>query len=75
MRLCGLLLLILFICSLPGRADDLDAYLRGKGLMDVGSLDTTLCVQLVYATADNFMKQTVYSGISRAWLHPDAAEK
>ena len=38
-------------------------------------LDSTIRVHLVYATPENFMGETVYTGITRAWLHPDAAQK
>lgn len=52
---------------------DLDAYLAMLGLVDVSTLDTTLCVRLMYARADNFLKKAVYQGITRAWLRPEAA--
>lgn len=75
MRQTGtLFLLLLLLCYLPSSAEDLDTYLRRKGMVDVSVLDSTICVQLVYATADNFMQQKVYSGITRAWLHPQAAQ-
>lgn len=67
------LLIALFCCSLI-HAEGLDTYLRNKGMVDVSVLDSTIRVQLVYATPDNFMGETVYTGITRAWLHPDAAE-
>ena len=44
-------------------------------LVDVSSMDTTLRIELVYATENNFLGQAVYSGMTRAWLHPDAAGK
>lgn len=74
-RLSSLLIILLWFGSLAGKAEDLDAYLQNKGLVDVSMLDTTIRVQLVYATPDNFMGEAVYSGITRAWLHPDAAGK
>lgn len=66
--------IILFSCFYSN-AEDLDAYLRSKGLVDISALDSTIRVELVYATSDNFMGKAVYSGITRAWLHPDAARK
>ena len=37
-------------------------------LVDVSSMDTTLRIELVYATENNFLGQAVYSGMTRAWL-------
>lgn len=62
-----------FFTSLS-KAEELDAYLVSKGLVDVSLLDTTLRIDLVYATSDNFMGKAVYSGITRIWLHPIAAD-
>lgn len=68
------LLAVLFVCACAD-AEELDTYLRNKGLVDISAQDSTIRVQLVYATPDNFMGEAVYSGITRAWLHPDAAGK
>lgn len=67
-------LLFVLLCSSFVCAEGLDTYLRNKGMVDVSALDSTIRVQLIYATTDNFMEEAVYSGITRAWLHPDAAE-
>lgn len=56
------------------KAEGLDDYMSGKGLVKVAKLDSTLRVSLVYATSDNFLGQAVYSGMSHAWLHPNAAD-
>lgn len=58
----------------PNKAEELDIYLASKGLVNVSLQDTTLLVNLIYATPDNFMKKVVYSGITQIWLHPIAAE-
>lgn len=63
--------LLVFLCN----AGDLDRYLSSKGLVDVSGIDTTLQVELKYATPDNLFGQPVYTGITGAWLHPDAAWK
>ena len=70
-----LFLFLLLHCSLRGNAEDLDIWLRDRGLVDISVLDSTIRVRLVYATPDNFMGETVYAGMTRAWLHPDAAQK
>jgi D-alanyl-D-alanine dipeptidase len=71
------LLVVLFSSLLPGRgwAGDLDRYLSSLGLVDVSKMDTSLRVVLVYAMPDNVMGKAVYTGITGAWLHPDAAVK
>jgi D-alanyl-D-alanine dipeptidase len=54
---------------------DMDGYMADKGLVEVSKLDSSIHVSLRYATADNIFGQPVYSGITGAWLHPDAAAK
>ncbi|KKB55276.1 M15 family metallopeptidase [Parabacteroides gordonii] len=68
-------LLLLLLCNLRSNAEELDTWLHDRGLVDISVLDSTIRVHLVYATPDNFMGETVYTGITRAWLHPDAAQK
>ncbi|MDR1646217.1 MAG: M15 family metallopeptidase [Tannerellaceae bacterium] len=71
------LFVVLFSLLLPGsgRAGDLDRYLSSIGLVDVAKMDTSLRVCLRYATSDNVMGKVVYTGITGAWLHPDAAAR
>jgi D-alanyl-D-alanine dipeptidase len=69
-----LLLVCLAVCCLC-KAEDWDKRLSERGFVDVQSLDSSIRVHLVYATSDNFMRKAVYRGITRAWLHPDAARK
>lgn len=45
------------------------------GLVDVQVLDPSICVHLVYATADNFLGQVLYADLRRALLLPAMAEK
>ncbi len=53
----------------------IDKKMRQMGLVDVAAMDTTLVVNLMYATADNFVGENMYvEGPSRAWLHPLAAK-
>lgn len=68
-------LLLLLLCNLRSNGEELDTWLHDRGLVDISVLDSTIHVHLVYATPDNFMGETVYTGITRAWLHPDAAQK
>lgn len=68
-------LLLLLLCNLRSNGEELDTWLHDRGLVDISVLDSTIRVHLVYATPDNFMGKAVYTGITRAWLHPDAAQK
>lgn len=76
--LLSYIILILFL-PMPGHGQathaesDLDRYLAEQGLMDVSVLDTSLQIKLMYAASDNFLGQTVYAGITKAWLRPEAA--
>lgn len=76
-RFLGVLTLVLIFITPQLRTqevqEDLDCYFSRKGMVDVGRMDTTIRVHLIYATADNFMGKAVYEGITKAWLHPKAA--
>ena len=54
---------------------ELEAAIREMGLVDVQELDSTIQIQLMYATADNFMGDTLYYGIHKAFLLPEMAQK
>ncbi|NVO02393.1 MAG: M15 family metallopeptidase, partial [Bacteroidetes bacterium] len=45
------------------------------GLIDVVSLDSTILVDLKYATTDNFMGMNLYGNLRKAFLQKDVAEK
>lgn len=49
--------------------------MRNLGLVDIGTLDTTIQVKLMYATDDNFMHLVMYKDISKAFFLPALAEK
>lgn len=49
--------------------------LLNLGLVDLQQLDSTIQVQLVYATPDNFMGQTLYTDIHKAFVLPQLAQK
>ena len=49
--------------------------LLSSGLVDVQTLDPTIRVHLVYATADNFLGRVLYTDIHRAFLLPMMAKK
>lgn len=49
------------------------AYLEGMGLVDVQKIDTSIKIDLKYATTDNFMNKDVYGCLKRCYLQPDVA--
>ena len=61
------LLAVLFVCACAD-AEELDTYLRNKGLVDISAQDSSIRVQLVYATPDNFIDVTLYlNPVSLPW--------
>jgi D-alanyl-D-alanine dipeptidase len=71
----SLIILFLVCFSLFCTAKDWDKQLAEMGFINVAVLDSTIRVHLVYATSSNFMNKAVYDGLTKAWLHPDAAQK
>lgn len=49
--------------------------LDSMGYVNVGRLDPSITVNIVYATKDNFMGEVLYEDLTEAYLLPDAAEK
>lgn len=54
---------------------DWDSHLQAMGFVDIREQDPTIRIYLMYATSHNFMGEVVYTGMTKAWLHPDAAAK
>ena len=50
-------------------------YLEEQGLVNIHTLDSTIHVDLKYATTDNFTKEILYDDLTEAYLHPIAAQK
>lgn len=50
-------------------------YLEKQGLVNIHTLDSTIVVDLKYATTDNFTKEILYDDLTEAYLHPIAAHK
>lgn len=53
---------------------ELDKKLSEMGFVDVATLDSAIVVDLMYAGDDNFVGERMYFGLTRAWLHPQAAK-
>lgn len=43
------------------------------GLVNISEKDTSLRINLMYAQADNFTGEILYTELTKAYLHPDAA--
>jgi D-alanyl-D-alanine dipeptidase len=52
-----------------------DSFLFTSNLVDVQSIDTSIHVELKYATPDNFMKKVLYFKLRNAYLQKDVAER
>lgn len=70
-----LLFCFCFFSALSAQAQDWDTLLPSRGYVDLAETDPTLRIHLMYAYPDNFMGEAVYTGITRAWLQPEAARK
>lgn len=69
-----ILLLIAVLAALTGGATDFDARMRAAGLVDIATLDTTITVNLKYATTDNFVGWNMYGTFRRAYLTRQTAQ-
>lgn len=56
---------------LSGTAAKLDS----MGLVDITEYDPRIAVEMVYATADNFVGEVLYDDLDRAYFLPEVAEK
>ncbi len=48
--------------------------IRQQGLQNIQQLDSTIHVQLIYASVDNFLKENIYGSLTQAFLQPKAAQ-
>lgn len=67
--LIGICCQCLFLLS-----QELDITLSEKGLVDIASQDSSIRIDLMYASSDNFLNEAVYSDLTKAWLRPEAAQ-
>lgn len=52
----------------------MEHYLDSLGLVNVGRMDPTLKIDLMYTRADNFTGKVLYEDLQKAYLHPEAAK-
>ncbi|MEZ4936972.1 MAG: M15 family metallopeptidase [Crocinitomicaceae bacterium] len=55
--------------------DTLELKILEYGLVDIQSLDSTILVDLKYASEDNFLGINLYGNLKRAYLQPDVAQR
>lgn len=58
----------------PLSAQSLASRMSDFGLVDVGRMDSTIQVNLMYAADSNFTGVVLYDDLREAYLHPEAAE-
>jgi len=58
----------------PAPTVDFDAKMREYGLVDVATLDSTITIDLKYATTDNFVGKDMYCGLHKAYLTEKTAQ-
>ena len=54
---------------------EIEKSLLESGLIDIATLDSSILVELKYATTDNFMGMNLYGKLKKAFLQEDVAEK
>lgn len=59
--------------AVAAQAQDIDSLMRAAGMVDVGAMDTTIVVRLMYASPDNFVGADMYGPLRKAYLHREAA--
>ena len=60
--------------SVPDSKTKTEIQLEKAGFVDIQTLDSTIKVSLMYARADNFTGKILYQDLTRAYLHPRAAQ-
>jgi len=52
----------------------LEQEMRAAGLVEIGTVDTTIAVHLAYATTGNFTGKNMYGDFDQAWVRPEIAQ-
>lgn len=72
--LISLFLYIMLPFVSPLSAQSLASRMSDFGLVDLGRMDSTIQVNLMYAADSNFTGVVLYDDLREAYLHPEAAE-
>lgn len=65
--------LIMMLCPAFSQSRT-EHYLDSLGMVNIGKLDKTLKIDLMYTRADNFTGKVLYDDLHQAYLHPEAAK-
>lgn len=74
--IAALLSLAFLCCGTACRAQKASSAARGmerQGMVDIKTVDSSIFVSLMYARADNFTGEVLYTDLRNAYLHPKAA--
>ncbi len=75
----SIILSILFVLNIDAQGrkaiSRLEKSMEKQGMVDVYAMDSTLIIDLRYATTNNFTKKVLYDSLDIAYLHPLAAQK
>lgn len=61
------------LCAAEHLLSETERKMAEMGFVNIAEMDTTIIIELAYATADNFVGEVLYEDITRAFLHPEAA--
>jgi len=53
----------------------MEAQMISAGMVDITSIDSSIAVDMKYASADNFLKTNFYQGFKKAYFQKDVAKK
>lgn len=59
----------------PPDTSELERTLMAQGLVNVGTLDSSFVVRMMYSTPDNFMQEDVYGDFDACYLQPEVVDK
>ncbi len=70
-----LLISVLYSIAALQSPDDFDEMMRKYNLVDITTLDSSICVDLKYSSTDNFMGVDMYGNLDKAYLERDFANR
>ena len=64
---------LMWALAAAAQGADLDSLMRQHGLVDIASIDSTIVVDLRYASERNFVGVNMYGSLRRAYFRPEIA--
>jgi D-alanyl-D-alanine dipeptidase len=59
----------------PKKIPEIEKQFIAAGLVDIGSVDSTIVVDLKYSSCDNFLFADLYGDLNKCYLQPDVSDK